>query len=366
MSNIVMILTNGFSPDNRVYKEAKYLVSKGHNVDLLCWDREGEFINRLDECIDGIKIKRFHRPAKYGTGMKQFQSYLSFMKDCKNYLKNINNNNLYIHCHDLDGILIGIVSKKEGAKLIFDMHEFYENSKYRIISYIKRLIVKYCQKRSFKIIYLNERQKSSMSLNELNKLIYLPNFCEKRTFSNCEKTYSKKFRVSYIGSVRFFSQLKALMVACSIFENVEVYIHGSGTSYKDLIEEAKKYSNCYITGHYMPDNSIDLYNDTDLLFAVVSIKNSNWKSALSTKLYESILSQTPIICSEGSASGDFCKNYEIGFTINDENIVEETRAIIKSVINDPEILDTMSTNMSKIKNNYTWESIVGNLDKIYG
>ena len=37
--NITMLLTNAFEMDVRVYKEARYLIEKGNNVTILCWDR---------------------------------------------------------------------------------------------------------------------------------------------------------------------------------------------------------------------------------------------------------------------------------------------------------------------------------------
>ena len=76
---IYMILTNGFDPDVRVYKEAKYLVTEGFNVEIICWDRKCEYVDRNEEVIDGINIKRFCIPSKPGTGMKQIIPYIKFI-----------------------------------------------------------------------------------------------------------------------------------------------------------------------------------------------------------------------------------------------------------------------------------------------
>ena len=65
MKKVKMILTNGFGPDVRVYKEAKYLVSEGFDVEILCWDRRSEFIDSEYETVDGIFIKRFFPSAEY-------------------------------------------------------------------------------------------------------------------------------------------------------------------------------------------------------------------------------------------------------------------------------------------------------------
>ena len=70
-NKVYMILTNGFDPDVRVYKEAKYLVEKNFDVTILCWDRRCEYIDKEEEILDGIKIKRFFIPSTPGTGLKQ-------------------------------------------------------------------------------------------------------------------------------------------------------------------------------------------------------------------------------------------------------------------------------------------------------
>ena len=76
--NIFMILTNGFNPDVRVYKEAKFLVQNGYNVTILCWDRKCKNELKIEENIDGINIKRFKIQSKPGSGMKQLMPFLKF------------------------------------------------------------------------------------------------------------------------------------------------------------------------------------------------------------------------------------------------------------------------------------------------
>ena len=128
-NKVYMILTNGFDPDVRVYKEAKYLVEKNFDVTILCWDRRCEYIDKEEEILDGIKIKRFFIPSTPGTGLKQLIPYFKFMRSVKNCLKNKEYN--YLHCHDFDGIVVGMATKKKKKKqIIFDMHEIYNNYAY--------------------------------------------------------------------------------------------------------------------------------------------------------------------------------------------------------------------------------------------
>ena len=112
-----MILTNGFDPDVRVYKEAKYLVEKGFNVTILCWDRRCEYLNKEEESIDGIKIKRFFIPSVPGTGIKQLLPYFKFIKEVRKHLKD--KEYTYLHCHDFDGFIVGMCTKKRKSLTLF-------------------------------------------------------------------------------------------------------------------------------------------------------------------------------------------------------------------------------------------------------
>ncbi|SHK12337.1 Glycosyltransferase involved in cell wall bisynthesis [Caminicella sporogenes DSM 14501] len=358
-----MILTNSFHPDVRVYKEAKYLVTKGFDVEILCWDRENEYINREVEEIEGIKIKRFFQYAKYGTGYKQIIPYIKFIKKCKKYLKN--KEYQYLHCHDLDGVIAGFFCKSRNCKLIFDMHEFYEGQdRNQILKFIIRQLVNLMQDKSDTIIYVNEIQKTTMKQKNYDKLIYLPNYPESKSYIGCTKIQSEKLRVSYIGAVRQYNELKNLMDACKNIEGVEVFIHGAGTSYSKLKEIESNYNNVNITGLYHYSQSAYLYSQADILYVVYNMKINNWKISYPVKFFEAIITKTPIIVSKGSMLEEFLKDNDIGFVV-DGNNVEEIRELIEYINSNRYILDEKMKNIEKIQFNFTWEEIVKNLYQIY-
>ena len=135
---IAMILTNGFDPDPRVYKEAKSLVKLGHSVDILCWDRSGTYTDKEEEIINGIKIKRFFENAKYGSGYKQIFKLFAFKNSVLNYIKA--NDFEAIHCHDFDGLFIGhSVNKYLKNMLVYDEHDLF----YTYFSERKNIINKF-------------------------------------------------------------------------------------------------------------------------------------------------------------------------------------------------------------------------------
>lgn len=363
MQKVKMIVTNRFDPDVRVYKEAKYLVSCGIDVEILCWDREGEYKDREVEDIEGIKIKRFFPYSKYGTGLKQINPYIKFIKECKNYLKDTEYD--YLHCHDLDGVIVGYFCEHKNCKLIFDMHEFYEGQRSKKkVKFIIRRMVDFMQDKSDFIIYLNETQKANMKEKNINKLLYVPNYPETKNLLDCEKTQSNKLRISYIGAVRQYNELKNLMDAAMNLDNIQISIHGAGVSYNSLKAIEKYYRNTKITGKYHFSQSAELYSKADLLYVVYDMKLDNWKKGYPVKFFEAIITKTPVIVSRGSVLEEFLKEHDIGFVVNGSNI-EEIRKLIMDIRDNRNLLEEKIKNLEKIQYDYTWDKVVKNLDEIY-
>lgn len=364
MYKVKMIVTNRFDPDVRVYKEAKYLVSCGMDVEILCWDREGEYRDKEYENIDGIKVKRFFPYSRYGTGLKQIKPFIQFIKECKEYLKD--KDYQFLHCHDLDGIITGFFAKINKAKIIFDMHEFYEvNGKKQRFRYLIRILVNFFQNKSDYIIYVNDFQTTTVSPKNKNKLIYLPNYPERYNYADCEKFKSDKLRISYIGSVRQYNELKNLMDACKGIEDVKIAIHGAGVAYKQLKEIESNYNNVTVTGKYNFRQSAKLYSECDILYAMYPTTSIQYLTSYPIKFFESIITKTPIIVNKGTVLETFVTEKDIGFSVDGSN-VEEIRNLVKYIKENMHVLDEKTRNIERIRYNYSWEEVVKNLDKIYG
>ena len=361
---VVMILTNGFNPDIRVYKEALYVAQKEYNVEILCWDREKKHQKDIEILNDKIEVRRFYKKSLYGSGTKQIFALLSFSKQCRKYLEDNNVNYEFLHCHDLDGVMAGYLIKKENTKLVFDMHEFYESRQYVKIKYIIRTIVNYFQSRCYKIIYVNEQQTIYMKEKNKKKLIYLPNYPEIGKFKGFRFIESDKLRISYTGYVRHLIPLENLMKATSGMENIEVAINGDGPIYEQLKELEKKYNNTKITGEFKHEDVKRFYENSDVVYVVYNKGNKNDETALPTKLYEAILAKTPLIVSEDSVMGNFVKENNIGFLVNGTDY-NNIRDLLIKLQNNREILIEKRNNIQKIVDNYTWEEVVKNLDECY-
>ena len=357
-----MILTNGFAPDLRVYKEAKYLAQKCNEVEILCWDRENKYIDKPVEQQGKIKIVRFFAKSKYGSGLKQIFKLLQFKKACKKYLKVVDYQ--YIHCHDLDGMVVGYLLHKRGDKLIFDMHEYYNSGSYAKIYFIVKRLLRFLQNKSYKIIHVNEKQIENIEEKNKSKLVYLPNYPESSKFQKVVHKHDNSLRVTYAGYVRHLIPMTNLILAGKKLNNVKISIHGSGDILEQLRKIAKDANNIELTGSYTHDEIGEFYSNADIVYIVYNKGNINDENALPTKFFESIISGLPVIVSKDSLLEKIVKKYDIGFSVDGTNL-EEVEKLLTELQNNRKILEQKRKNVEKIKSKFVWEEVVKNLDDIY-
>lgn len=363
MKKVMMILTNRYDPDVRVHKEAKYLISKGYDVEILCWDRENEYFDRKVEIHEGIRIKRFYPFARYGSGLSQLKAYFQFVLQVRKYLSK--DDYEYIHCHDLDGAIAGCLIKSKSSSLIFDMHEIYElQGSKKNIRYIIRALVNIIQNKSEYIIFVNDMQKSIMRNANKDKLVFLPNYPEVSNYYETDKFKAKVLRISYIGAVRQYSELKKLIDACKDMHDVFISIHGNGVAYEKLNNIKRNYKNLNITGRYHYSQSSRLFGETDILYAVYPTNSVQYKIGLPVKLYEAIVTKTPVIANKDTTLGDFVKRNDIGFVVNGDNI-DDIRTLIMEIGNNKNVLVEKIRNIETIQFKYNWNEVVKNLDLVY-
>jgi glycosyltransferase involved in cell wall biosynthesis len=361
---IKMILTNAFDPDPRVYKEAKALINNGHEVEILCWDRDNRYFDKKNEIFEGIKIKRFYPKSVYGSGMKQVYSFWRFINQIKFYLKNEEYD--VIHAHDIDGTFVGTFIKKD-AKLIWDMHEFYDGFNYSILKRsIFEIIAKICFKRSDGIIYVSNSQKERYKFKKKKKTtdVTVMNAPEETIFNGFRRSRSDKLRISFIGSIREFDTLKMLMDVGEKFSNVKINLNGTGVAYQDLKELESKFKNTKITGRFHYNDIKIHYENTDVIYAVYDSSLINIKYAFPVKGLEAIATGTPIITNKNTSFGTFVKSNDIGFTIDECN-EEELEELIRKIIEDNNLLRVKRENLNKIKEKFKWIEQRNNLINFY-
>lgn len=341
MKKIKMILGNSFKNDIRVLKEARTLVQNGYEVEVLAWDRENEFLDREYDEIDGIKIKRFFPKAKYGSGKKQIFSFIKFIFEVRDYLKNKDFN--YLHCHDLDGLIVGFFCKTKNNKLVYDSHEFFTGYKGIYINKKIYFLEKILMKKVDKIISVSEsickKLQEIYNLEELPTLIRnIPYYYENSKKKNLLR---KEFNISgdkiillYQGGFSKGRGIEKIIESLKYLPEKYILVLIGKGNLKDeilkLIQENNLQGRVYIKNFVSNEKLLQYTNSADIGIYFMQKTSLNHWYALPNKLFEFIQGELPIICSNFPDMKNIVKKYRIGESVdynNQEELINKIQTI---------------------------------------
>lgn len=368
--NILMMLTNPFTHDPRVYNEARSLVKAGHTATVLGWDRKKE--NSSKEVKDGITIVR-----SYNTKFMNLLPYnilklhLWWNKGYKDALM-LHKKNPFdiVHCHDFDTLPIGIkLKKKIGLSLVYDAHEiwgymvekdlpkwwsnYYLKKEKKIIEYVDRIITaedKYSD-------YFN-----SISNKQLTVILNCKHLISKKYVLPNNKT----FTLTYIGSLANTRFLLELTDVVKELDDVKCIIGGIGKPeyVEKLIQKCNETENIEFTGKVPPDNVIPLTHKCDCVVNMITTKNVNTRIATANKQFEAMVCGRPIICTKGTRSGEITEQEKCGLVIDWSK--EALKNAITKLRDSPELCEKLGQNALKAAiNKYNWEIEEKKLLKLY-
>lgn len=368
---ICMLLTNAFAPDVRVYKEARYLVEQGCSVRILCWDRNPMAGYPRTEVMDGIKIIRFRRPSVAGTGYQQLGAFFGYIRDCRKYCKKKQFD--YFHCNDFDGALVWAFLKRGPSKMIFDMHEYYEDVGKKpgffrpVARWAMRKATIHMIMRSEYALYENDLYLQKPYRKIQKKLLSLKNYPDASLVRCAPKTKSSVFRIGYHGALRTqIPEFTTLFEAVKGMDDVRVDIHGAGPDLKMLKKLSRNYKNVFVHGPFNGVTELTgLYANTDVVFAGYRPYSYTREYEEVVKFFECILTGTPIILTEAyTGMGKRIQKYGFGLTC-DTLSAGQVRASIRLLKDDRSFWETCRKNELREAKKYDWSNEVKILNTAY-
>ncbi|MGY0217554.1 glycosyltransferase [Endozoicomonadaceae bacterium StTr2] len=369
---VKMILTNAFTFDFRVLREASTLSQNGHDVEILCWDRENVTSNKDIDIIDNIKVKRFFPRAKSETGIKQIIPFLKFIFQSKKYLRNKEVD--IIHAHDLDGLITGFFCKSRKMKLIYDSHEFFSGMRGLKISPFFFILEWILLKRVDSIISVSPSICTSLKklYSPKNKPLLIRNTPNKYTVSNKHETLRARLKISenqkilvYQGMLNADRGLENLIQILTYLEdNIVIVLIGTGSFEQNLRDLATKLNvndRVFFTGHIEHEKLLNYTSSADLAIYLLNIIKLNTRFCLPNKIFEFIQAEIPIISTETRDVKKLIRKYSIGETVNPSNI-EDTVDKIKKILTHSQ---EYKNNLIKAKKELSWENEEKKLIEFY-
>ena len=368
--NILMLLSNPFMVDPRVYKEAKSLVDAGHNVTVIVWDRKNEYDD--ESLIDKVKIFRVKNKGLLKIFPHDlFRNPIWWRKSYKIGLNLYYNGFKFdvVHCHDLDTLQTGVwLKKKLKIKLVYDAHEIFG---YMVLRTMPKFVSKFAFSMEKKLVrfvdYIITAEdtyiKYFKSLGCKN-VISLMN-CKDIIIKEYQQTKNKVFTIVYIGVLnksRFFPE--CLDVIGNI-KNVKFVIAGKKENLYDVVKQKSlEYDNIDFLGPITYDKVIPTTLKSDVVLCMIYPNDINNKIASANKQFEAMVCGRPIICTKDTRSGDITNEEKCGLVI-DFNKKNLENAIIK-LRDNQKICEELGRNALKAAiNKYNWKSEEKKLINLY-
>lgn len=388
MAKITMLLSNPYRPDPRVQKEAIYLASLGHDVEVFALDYRNERRDVPVETKDGFTVRRFHTSPAFVDGtaenrefvtkvlyripffwhFESFRHLLRFRREAQVFLQE--NPTDYLHGHDLSGAWVGLYLR-DSQPLVFDMHEDYETptklkAKFRLFI---RAFVHHIQNRCQCIVCAHQPQIDAVSAQNRHKVLSLPNYPYTASMQQMERTRSERLRLVYSGSIL----LETVALHVNFFEAakelpIDIIIHGDGIGYEQLKAAAAPYEHVTLTGHYDHRHAFDsIYSHADISYMLYDYHSIGSTWPIATKLYETLCADTPFIVHEHTVMGEYAEENGVGFAV-DTYSVESIRLCLKNLIEDPLLVRGMQESIRErdYKRTFSWEDAVTVLKVFYG
>lgn len=378
MKKVMMILTNGFEPDMRVYREAKYYSESSFEVDILCWDRANEYPIKEQNYDDKIRIIRHSTNTKYGSGFKQLKSFFSYLRFVRKYLKN--NNPVIAHYNDLDGLFAGLFGnfqhKRKNLVKVYDSHEFEIErlkAKSKLVYHLAYLIENSLIRKVDFVITVNKSIATDlMKIHKLSSLpIVLRNIPEefeidknkvlriRQNYQLIHKKYKFNKLIMYHGYVTYGRGLENLIKAMANLKNILLIIKGKGE--KGYLDSLKKLTIKFKVNHCVVFDNASDWSSLGNYIAAVDIGivcpiaiNKSYFYGLPNKLFEYIACEKPIVGSNYPEISKIVQEYNIGILTNPDNPIEIANAIDQ--IFSERNLDRFNSNIIKAKELLTWKN----------
>ena len=353
----ICIIDSTFPINTRTKKIEESLVSYyGRNsVSVIAWNRDGrEYENKPYEYIYVDK-------AAYGSKIQK----LLKIKNFKRYIKKCINSSKFDYLIASHWDVLYLTSKVTSKKnIIYDNLDIPTHDNIVVLKFLQ-VLERIALKKCCAIIFASRFFIPLYDYDNGVKIL-LENKPSKKLIPTIRQIHAGKIRITFLGVIRYFDILKNLVSALEGMNSFELIFYGDGPDLKKLQNFVKEKKNIILKGRY--DNSIlqNIYDESDIIWAVYPNKDYNVKYAMSNKFHESIMLNKPCVFAKNTKLGDFVEENYIGLTV-DPYSIEDIRGCFEKIQQNDRILNEIQGNLELFsKGISSWDVDVIQLQKIIG
>lgn len=308
-------------PDIRYIKRLD-VVSNTYDTTVVFWNKD---IKDVNINYPHVNFKEIKVPANKTNPLKRIPELFVFLNKAYKFISDNKPDCLYVGNLDMLYIAVKYKKKYSNVKIIYeiaDLHRLIIDKQSNPVKGIIKNILKFEEKKLSK--YIDILVLTSMKFYDIyykrlvpkEKVVFIPNMPEEKSFDGFEKIEHNGFNVAFVGSIRYKKQLR-LLIEASKYTNVNVIFAGSDGDGPEFENECKVYSNVSFRGEFNYKEEIqDIYSKIDCIYAVYDADMANVRVALPNKLYESIVTEIPIIVAKNTYLSELVEQMGIGYSVD--------------------------------------------------
>lgn len=370
-NSIFYVRSTSIINDSRASKEITSLLNNKYNVTVLGWDRDKKIKNYNNVTLNNHKINChfFKFNAGYGEsivnviGLFLFQIWLFFtlFVHHKKYK--------YIHACDFDcGFISMIISKLFKKKLIYDMYDYYSDSRpmsakvEKIINNLENRVINNSEVSIICGEWRFEQIKDAIP----KKVVIIHNTPDIRNIDDKSliKSSNKKIKIGYVGILQDHRLIIEILEKLKDNKKYELHIGGFGKYEKYIQELSENHKNIYFYGSLPYSDVLCLEQECDILFATYDPSIKNHKFSAPNKIYEAMALGKPIIVCKDTGIDKLVIENEIG--LSTEYNADDFAKKLEDLIKNKDKMIEMGDKAKKLYNRkYNWISMEKELIKIY-
>lgn len=350
--------------DTRIfYKECRSLTAE-YDVTLIA-------ISATDYKKDGVNI----------IGLKQLKSRISrfLVTDFILFIKALKVNARLYHFHDPELIIIGLILRLFGKKIIYDVHENvvadFDEKKWLPLKSLAKASYMFFENlalRNFEIVLADEAYLEQYK-NRTGNFTIVQNYVPVNDLKREGHVYNTESNtIALVGYLSARRGLPFILEAIYILKQrgIMIRLRCVGEKNEDVIKilnQSKVWPDIQeqveFKGYIPFPDSLFAIEDCMAGLALLETLPNNQKS-LSTKIFEYMAVGLPVICSDFQVFKDIVEKYLCGLTANPEN-PEAIASVIETLYFDRNLASEMSKNAIMAVDNYSWKTEAEKLIDLY-
>lgn len=375
--NIVFLRANAINPDPRVEKEVKALLRRGHNCQLIGWDRDSDHPG-VDTTIElnGALVPKtlFGVRSVFGSGLKNAPRLIKFNRLIYRWL--IRNSASYdcVHACDLDtGFVAYLAAKKTGKPYVYDIFDFYAESRImpsKLVGLVRRTEFKVVEGAYATLICTDQRRVQLTGSNPKEVLVIEntpeSDFNAEGPSRDGGGNLGLRLKTAYVGLLTSDRYIERVLSAVKEHDDLQLTIGGFGPLEDKVRSYSDSCSRIVFAGKTPYRETLEIESEADVMFGLYDPRIPNNKLAAPNKYYESLMLGTPIITVEGTSVGDWVAAEGVGAVLPADFDEAELHAAVVDLA--AKNADGKISRRQRVlyETEHSWDIMASRLQELYG